>query len=212
MPSFFTRMTISRSLQGLPARRRLAKTALRLQLLVLGALHFLPVPLGGVAYAQALIVLSGAGLGEAKFGMAPAAVERAIGRKLTFEKDDNCTNYMHARAAGLPGTMLVFARNGGRFVAVDVDQPTVVTPSGFKVGGAERAVIEKYKADKTYHRNPNRHDDNKMEIVIGNAQFVRTPQGQGWQGTAAKFESVRGVIKGMQVGEAAVVLDDEYCA
>jgi hypothetical protein len=166
----------------------------------------------GLAQAQSPMQLSGAGLGQAKFGMTGPAVEQALGRKVSFQKDEACGGYYHARVTGLPGVVLVFARNGVRFVAVHVDQPSVVTPSGFKVGDKERAVIERYKSDRTYSRHPNRHDPTTMEIQIGRAQSVRTPTGQRLQGNVAQIVSVRGVIKSMHVGDAAVVLDDEYCA
>lgn len=161
------------------------------------------------AQPSAPIQMSTAGLGQAKFGMSGPAVEQALAQRVSFDKNIACGSYYHATIAGLPGVVLVFARRGDRFAAVHADQPTVVTPSGFRVGGKEQTVIDKFKSDPTYRRDANRHDGSTMEIVLGNARFV---SGQGWQGTAAQISSARGVIKRISVGAAAVVLDDEYCA
>jgi hypothetical protein len=51
-----------------------------------------------------------------------------------------------------------------------------------------------------------------MEITIGNARYVQAKKGGGWQGRAVMFVSTRGVVQSIHVGEARLIMGDEYCA
>ena len=143
------------------------------------------------AGAGSALQVSSAGLGEAKFGMTVESVEKALGQKLSFSKQASkvgvytlaCT---YADVDGLLGVSLRF--ENGRFTAVDVQKPTVITKSGFKVGDPESAVINKLRSDSTYQRHPNHYSDNVQEITVGKAKFTEKAKYAGlWQGTVVKF-------------------------
>ena len=161
------------------------------------------------AGAGSALQVSSAGLGEAKFGMTVESVEKALGQKLSFSKQASkvgvytlaCT---YAAVDGLLGVSLRF--ENGRFTAVDVQKPTVITKSGFKVGDPESAVINKLRSDSTYQRHPNHYDDNVDEITVGKAKFTEKAKYAGqWQGTVVKFTSENGVITSIEAGEASYV-------
>ena len=160
------------------------------------------------AGAGSALQVSSAGLGEAKFGMTVESVEKALGQKLSFSKQASkvgvytlaCT---YAAVDGLLGVSLRF--ENGRFTAVDVQKPTVITKSGFKVGDPESAVINKLRSDSTYERHPNHYNDNVQEITVGKAKFTGTANAGQWQGTVVKFTSENGVITSIEAGEASYV-------
>jgi hypothetical protein len=157
--------------------------------------------------------VSTAGLGDAKFGFYPAAVETALRQKLVFSKEAMAARMetlecAYASISNLPGVKLRFEK--GRFTAVIIDKPMVTTLSGLKVGDRETAVIAKLSSDPTYRRNPNRYSDKVIEIYVGKADFIGGPTGGRWQGTLAKFTSHNGVISMIEAGEAGYVGVDEH--
>jgi hypothetical protein len=89
--------------------------------------------IGSLVQAQSPVQLTSSGVGAAQIGMTASAAEQALGRKLLRRKQasrGNCV--VDASVQGLPGVTLVFERD--RLIGVDVNQPTVTTPAGFKVG------------------------------------------------------------------------------
>ena len=159
-----------------------------------------------LANQESMPQLSTAGIGNAKFGMTPDAVERALGRKLSFGegmsnaqlKDVFCAP---ATITVLPGVQLFFSK--GQFDGFSTDKPTVTTKSGFKVGDPEASIIKKFQTDPTYQRGENRHEGaDLMEITIGRSDAVH--------GTVLMFSSRLGIVTAISAGQ---VLDgSDYCA
>ena len=174
-------------------------------LLVLGLL-FSAVNL--MANQDSMPQLSTAGIGDAEFGMTPEAVERALGRKLLFNKGMPNAQFKNALCepatiTGVPGVQLVFTK--GKFDGISTDKPSVTTKSGFKVGDPEASVIKKFQTDITYRRDESRHEGAElMEITIGRSDVVH--------GTVLQFSSRHGKVIRIDAGHSDYVYDSDYCA
>ena len=153
--------------------------------------------------------LSTAGIGEAKFGMTPVAVDRALGRKLLFSKESSDPRFKDApcKAAtilGVPGVDLIFTK--GQFDGLSTDKPNVATKSGLKVGDPEASIIKKLQTDPTYERYESRYGGpGAMQISIGRSAAAN--------GAVLRFTSSHGKVVEIKAGHAEYVNnDDDYCA
>ena len=153
--------------------------------------------------------LSTAGIGDAKFGMTPDAVERALGRKLEFSKGKANARLKNARCQpasinGVSGVDLLFTN--GNLDGIYTDKSTVTTKSGFKVGDPEASIIRKFRTDPTYERDESRYEGaDLMQIAIGRVVTGRD--------TVLRFSSRRGMVVNIKAGHADYVFnDDDYCA
>lgn len=152
--------------------------------------------------------LSTTGIGDAKFGMAPGAVERALGRKLLFAKEASDPRFRNAPCkaatiAGVPGVDLIFTK--GQFDGLSTDKPNVTTKSGFKVGDSEASIIKNFQVDPTYERYESRYGGaDVMQISMGRSAA---------NGTLLRFSSSHGKVVEIKAGHAEYVNnDDDYCA
>ena len=172
------------------------------------SLYALTATVGVLASPDSMPQLSTAGIGDAKFGMTPDAVELALGRKLSFSQRKSNAQLRNALCAtatitGVPGVDLIFTK--GKLDGLSTDKPTVTTKSGFKVGDPESSIIKKLRADPTYQRYENRHEGAElMEITIGKSG---TPTG-----TILQFSSRHGIVTYISAGHDGYVFDSEYCA
>lgn len=161
-----------------------------------------------LANQDSTLQISTAGIGDAKFGMTPGAVERALGRKLLFAKESSDPRNRNApckaaTVAGAPGVDLIFTK--GQFDGLSTDKATVTTKSGFKVGDSEASIIKKFQADPTYYRYESRYGGAElMQISLGKSAA---------NGTELRFSSSHGKVVEIKAGHAEYVNnDDDYCA
>jgi len=176
-------------------------------------LYLLAIMSAVSAGAAGPMQLTSGGLGVARFGMTPEAVEQVLGQELSFPanvlrsglRKVPCAS---AKVAGLSGVGLVFEH--GRLLAVTVLEPAIATNVGVKVGDHESALIAKLRTDPTYERVPSQYDDKTMEITVGKAAYVGGPDNGGWQGRVMKFVSKGGVVRAIEAGEARYVMLAEH--
>lgn len=152
--------------------------------------------------------ISTAGLGDAKFGMDSATVERLIGQQLLFSEAALTSRLetiecAYAKVNDLPGVTLRFEK--GRFTVAIIDKPTVTTLSGLKVGDPEGVIIEKLRNDPTYRRVANHYNDKIMEITVGKADYVNSGSSGEWKGTVAKFTAEIGQVTKIEAGVASYI-------
>jgi hypothetical protein len=159
--------------------------------------------------AGPMLQASTVGLSDAKFGMTVDAVERALGKKLSFNKGSRIAQCGVATIVGLSGVSLRF--EDGRFIVFEITQPTVRTDMGFMMGNSEKDVIGQLQKDPTYIRGANRYDETLQEIIVGKSKFVVKGTNDGyWQGRVMKITSKRGKVTRIELGEASYVMLDEH--
>jgi hypothetical protein len=79
------------------------------------------------------------------------------------------------------------------------------------VGNSEKDVISKLQNDPTYQRGVNRYNESLKEITVGKSAFITKGNSSGyWKGRVMKITSKRGVIIGIDLGEASYIMTDEH--
>lgn len=150
---------------------------------------------------------SSAGLNGASFGMTIDAVEKALGTKLSISGPRNRLCGV-ATIKGVSGLNLRFRE--GRFIDVEITNPAISTKSGFRVGSAEKDVINKFRRDPTYERWASPDGNGVYEIALGKRAFVGKDSSGHWQGRVMKISSKRGVVVRIDLGEAVFLMIDEH--